>query len=866
MAIDRLKGNINVPPVQKLDSRLGAGPGRAVAEGGAAIMRTGQQIVSAAAQANEQFFKKAAKARQNADFSNGYNKTILEYTRRASPLMANPIDDDGSPLLDRLPDKLGEIGQEVLSDTLNGIGDFETKDRLRQSFNNFLTQQQLSSFTVARNQQIDYTRKSVSDTIDTLSTAAVTDNFNNINQYDNTVNELLAESGGAFSSEEQASMLEKYKNSTRMQVFRNIMSQDPQSAKEILGANDPESLGLRPDLHEALQLEADAALRDQRQQALQAKLDQERQMQDAQTELVGKLETGIVLGQVGEKDVLEQKENLPEEKVKDLVRKTKKQARKKEATVSTFTQISNDVANGEFLRGKYTPKQISQHYLTVVQRMQEANGKPLGMETKAGIVRQYQGEVTAFTSEIENSLFSGTPQQAADSARALQFLKETGSHFTSQGMEGKYKAINAALLPLLNNVNVNNAKAVEFAREAVIGAKSDARAERQAEYVKIPEFKADKGLRESINDVIEKSNSELEMELTRLQPGLTAAVEFFLKEGYVLTGTVEGAQEYASSFLQGIVGESRMDGVPVTMIYPPELILGGESSEIQKFMAEQLEISKAVNAPRTEDGNIDFQKIRLDNAGIDTRNSDGQFQYLLYNTETGEVIQTENFEMMYIADPDEFKEWSIENAKLEEQIERQRLTSQGPKEPVLELGTVFDAPRKFGRVKPEVRSSLEEASQVTGVDIGDLFAIAKVESALKPNARARTSSAGGLFQFIDSTWAGMVRKYGPQYGITLGDKMNPRANAIMGALFTRDNAIALKNSLGREPNLREMYLAHFSGVGKALKVLKMLESNPNAHVSSVYSAKEIRANRGILKGSLKSSFNRLTDKVVKARK
>ena len=165
-----------------------------------------------------------------------------------------------------------------------------------------------------------------------------------------------------------------------------------------------------------------------------------------------------------------------------------------------------------------------------------------------------------------------------------------------------------------------------------------------------------------------------------------------------------------------------------------------------------------------------------------------------------------------------------------------------------------------------VRGIIDDSADKIGVDSSVLSAIAQVESGLRPRAKNPSSSATGLFQFIDSTWKMMVKRYGKEHGIRLGDKKDPRANAIMGALFTRDNTRSLRRALGREPGIREIYLAHFSGVGTAIKVLKKIDSNPNAPVESVYSSAAIRANKGILRGTLKASFERLTDKVVRAQR
>ncbi len=73
-----------------------------------------------------------------------------------------------------------------------------------------------------------------------------------------------------------------------------------------------------------------------------------------------------------------------------------------------------------------------------------------------------------------------------------------------------------------------------------------------------------------------------------------------------------------------------------------------------------------------------------------------------------------------------------------------------------------------------VGSAIQRAAARTNVDFGYLFNQAKVESGLDPDAKARTSSATGLFQFIDQTWLGTVKKHGAAHGLDWA------ANAIRG--------------------------------------------------------------------------------------
>lgn len=68
------------------------------------------------------------------------------------------------------------------------------------------------------------------------------------------------------------------------------------------------------------------------------------------------------------------------------------------------------------------------------------------------------------------------------------------------------------------------------------------------------------------------------------------------------------------------------------------------------------------------------------------------------------------------------------------------------------------------RVRRWLVETIVRAAQVTGADPAYLMALADKESSLIPYKEARSSSAEGLFQFIDSTWLEVLRRYGPKHG------------------------------------------------------------------------------------------------------
>lgn len=129
-----------------------------------------------------------------------------------------------------------------------------------------------------------------------------------------------------------------------------------------------------------------------------------------------------------------------------------------------------------------------------------------------------------------------------------------------------------------------------------------------------------------------------------------------------------------------------------------------------------------------------------------------------------------------------------------------------------------------------------------------------IESAGKVTAKAATSSAAGLAQFIDRTWLGTISKHKPSWasGRSIEDlltlrqslpcsRFNAVASIEMMARLWEDQA----KMLGSGYTEGDLYLAHFAGPDPARKVLRAPADTP---ASAVFSAKAIHANKSILAG------------------
>jgi hypothetical protein len=168
-----------------------------------------------------------------------------------------------------------------------------------------------------------------------------------------------------------------------------------------------------------------------------------------------------------------------------------------------------------------------------------------------------------------------------------------------------------------------------------------------------------------------------------------------------------------------------------------------------------------------------------------------------------------------------------------------------------------------------VTGAIRQASAATGTSFSYLLATAQVESGLNPQAGASTSSARGLFQFVEQTWLGTIKQSGAALGYgryaaaisrtpsghyavrdpamrqeILKLRNDPTANAVMAGAFTQANAAYLTQKLGRPPSEGELYIAHFLGAGGAARLIGLAASNPNAKATDFF-AGAAAANRSI---------------------
>src|SRR5262249_10031430 len=160
---------------------------------------------------------------------------------------------------------------------------------------------------------------------------------------------------------------------------------------------------------------------------------------------------------------------------------------------------------------------------------------------------------------------------------------------------------------------------------------------------------------------------------------------------------------------------------------------------------------------------------------------------------------------------------------------------------------------------PQISGAIRQAAKARGISFEYLLTTAKIESNLNPSAQATTSSAKGLYQFIDQTWLGTMKQDGAALGLSrfadaitrapdghyevadpgmratiLRLRADPQASAMLAGALTRNNAALVSASVGRQPTNGELYIAHFLGADGAGKLINGAASRPQTSAAAMF--------------------------------
>lgn len=171
-------------------------------------------------------------------------------------------------------------------------------------------------------------------------------------------------------------------------------------------------------------------------------------------------------------------------------------------------------------------------------------------------------------------------------------------------------------------------------------------------------------------------------------------------------------------------------------------------------------------------------------------------------------------------------------------------------------------------IRAVVEQAIQKASQATGVDFSFMMKTANRESGMNPSAKASSSSAAGLFQFVEQTWLSTLKQHGGKYGYSryadliskgadgryrvsgearkavMDLRLDPHAASLMAGELASDHAAYLKGRTGRDASAGELYAAHFLGPQGSARLIEAVERRPDVAAANLF-PEAAQANRSI---------------------
>ncbi|MDX3807908.1 transglycosylase SLT domain-containing protein [Bosea thiooxidans] len=188
------------------------------------------------------------------------------------------------------------------------------------------------------------------------------------------------------------------------------------------------------------------------------------------------------------------------------------------------------------------------------------------------------------------------------------------------------------------------------------------------------------------------------------------------------------------------------------------------------------------------------------------------------------------------------------------------MISSGDPDQVLTFGPI--------KIRRHLVDTIVRASKVVGADPTLLMAVADKESSFSTAVKAQTSSATGLYQFIEQTWLGVIYEFGAKHGLAAEVKLigkagrqfvvsdssqrqrildmrrEPYISALLAAEMLKRDTLRLERALGRHLTGGEIYLIHFLGPDAAQTFIETMEETPGVKAAELL-PKPAQANRPI---------------------
>lgn len=637
--------------------------GNTAMEAGQSVIQQGKNMFDKAMNNMSSYVEKAKGAVEDGVYNNTYSAAAKEFNQRVMDRMGKPYDDNGNPTFASLSADIGAISEDVKAKYSGQLGgNPDALQRFDNTFTTMSTNQQIGAMKEARNQQIEYSKGSLENFLNTNAVSALsTSDRSTLPTYIAAANERIdsAYKNGYIAYEQAVQLKDKARHDINYGSIENLAQKNPNEAYDLLGmepgskALPNEQLGITP-TERARLVDVTAKRITAQRAADRTRVAEEKALvKEQQNFHKDNLDLGIAQGVSTDADIdaAYNDGKISHSQMVNLKEKVISNSQKGLNKAQTRQAISNDINSGKLIGSKYGTPAINDHYNSQI----ESTGASELFDTKqpmdrARLAAQYRAPVTNFTNELDSIAKGGSTEQIMQAAQAYKYVSSKSPIAVSK-LNKQSSAFYNTINSQLKYGNVDPQKAIERAQTLVFDAKEeDYRIRRNEVDNKESPFSAanvDKTISDmNWGDEDYRANTYSNLNHTfgpndKISQFAKLKLTNQLRDAYIITGSYEAAKTMVESESQGVFGTSGMNNMSnwtrdnsVLMFAPPEATYGPgtptnySTSEMRANLDHDV-AGLLVKGPYADQSQIKPEQI-LVGSGEFTARQVGNAKYSLY--------------------------------------------------------------------------------------------------------------------------------------------------------------------------------------------------------------------------------------------
>ncbi len=541
-------------------------------------------------QQGSNYMKAALASIEDAQYNDAMTNATKEFNTAADERQQQTTDEEGKPTYGTLQNDVDTLGKQTTAKYAQTLSPNAQK-RFVRSFTRHTGNKTISAGRTARKQHLDHSRSTLYNALDTMTSEALQDTPENMNNYSTNIKEMItdAKKNGIIDKDEAVSLTENSRKNIRLTMYSKMIKSNPAMAVETLSHEDAAQLGLRETERNTLLNRAQTATvelaNEQEAQVRELQVANE----ERQSTNFTNLDFGIMEGTVVKADIMEQSDlgEITEKQADTLIKRKDLQNVKRQAdlTKNDKIRIMKESGSPDF---SVSSSSLNKYYHNISASLSNPEtGEPATLTQKTSVAAQIPMKIPAYTKELSFHATHGEMDTAAEALRNFQMIK-VKNPVAIESLDNNGKNVLSLADYYVTHTGISDAEAITRARTSILDSNTESKALRSREFTTFKEFDVARGgkqvdrLDDTMRDAFDVDGF-FGIGAADIDPDARGAFARLAKDAYIQNndGNLDAAIASAVDSMRGAYGVSEVNGRSTLMFMPPEQTFGVSTKDLR---------------------------------------------------------------------------------------------------------------------------------------------------------------------------------------------------------------------------------------------------------------------------------------------